>query len=335
MVKLVHENSMVRHLWANQSQETARSGNGNLSFKGPILFSYSTPIAAILTAADGSKVALITSRTFSVTTSGKHMPRGDWRGPTFYAPHIPASLSEFNVDYAHSHNLQAFKRDYEEALATYAAERATQPDRLNDKRGLVHDRAVRYARYAALFALVADILPFDADIAAADEKRAIRDAHLMTPAAIAKRAKAQAERAALAAQKAERDLLAQRERHRIARLEAAGHLAAWKEGNLNYIPYEAQTDDNGGAYLRVVDNELQTSQGARVPLAHAIAVFKVVAECKRTGTSWGERDPAILRVGSFKVDRIFENGDFKAGCHRINWSESERIAQTLGLLETV
>jgi hypothetical protein len=60
---------MVAHVWAQQNQDSGRSGNGNFHFEGRTLYSYREPIARFCDAADGRTVVLITSAKFSVTTS--------------------------------------------------------------------------------------------------------------------------------------------------------------------------------------------------------------------------------------------------------------------------
>lgn len=97
----------------------------------------------------------------------------------------------------------------------------------------------------------------------------------------------------------------------------------------------------GGPLLRAVDVEmdgctvkggnLETSQGAIVPLRHAARVFAFVRQHKEAGTEWKPEGLQRLRVGHFAVDHISATGDFIAGCHSIKWGEVERLARELGL----
>lgn len=105
----------------------------------------------------------------------------------------------------------------------------------------------------------------------------------------------------------------------------------WLAGESSYGNF---TDVRGGALLRVKGDQLETSQGAKVPLADAIKVFKMVKLVKERGHSW-KRNGATLAVGHFQVDIIRANGDFIAGCHTINWSEIERIARELKMIDIV
>lgn len=68
MTKLVHPNAMVAHLWANQSQESARSNNGQVFFNGRKLYSYGSHFLTGIVAGDGKQI--VTTRTYSPTTGG-------------------------------------------------------------------------------------------------------------------------------------------------------------------------------------------------------------------------------------------------------------------------
>lgn len=97
--------------------------------------------------------------------------------------------------------------------------------------------------------------------------------------------------------------------------------------------YTRFSDEQGGALCRIMGDELQTSWGARVPLDHAIRVFRLVAQCRTAGKAWQASAAAPVRVGHFHVDSISANGDFVAGCHRFYWPEVERIARIAGVIE--
>jgi hypothetical protein len=158
--------------------------------------------------------------------------------------------------------------------------------------------------YAAAFGLPIPVFDTEADIRAAWAARS-------TPEARAKR------EAANAKAKARREAKELEER-RLASI-------AWVEGGTKRPPY------GGPVLLRVQGDTLETSMGARVPLADAIRVFRAVAACRAKGVGW-KRNGETLPVGHFQVDLIAPSGDFVAGCHRIGWPEVERLAGKLGLL---
>ncbi len=69
-MKCVFSNDMVAHIWANQSQESGRSNNGQFYFNGPILYSYGSHF--IVGIVDGAGAHIVTTRTYRQTT-GKHI----------------------------------------------------------------------------------------------------------------------------------------------------------------------------------------------------------------------------------------------------------------------
>lgn len=114
---------------------------------------------------------------------------------------------------------------------------------------------------------------------------------------------------------------------------------AWISGESSYG--RTLSDETGGALIRardaeidgcaVVSGELETSHGARVPLAHAARIFAFVRRLREAGKAWEANPAAPVRVGHYSLDRVESSGSFVAGCHRINWGEIERLARELGL----
>ena len=90
-------------------------------------------------------------------------------------------------------------------------------------------------------------------------------------------------------------------------------------------------DSDGGALTRIRDGMLETSQGASVPLDHAIKAFRFVKLCRDRGEPW-QRNGRTIRVGHFQIDSIDGEGNFVAGCHRFYWPEIERIAAIAGVV---
>lgn len=122
--------------------------------------------------------------------------------------------------------------------------------------------------------------------------------------------------------------------------------AAWESGKLGNTDL-SDTDRWQSLWLRavnpvidgckVISGELQTSHGANVPLRHAFHVFQFIAHCRAKGQGWiaGQSKPSQIRVGHFHVDRIDRSGNFKAGCHNIEWPDVERLARQLGLIDCI
>lgn len=127
--------------------------------------------------------------------------------------------------------------------------------------------------------------------------------------------------------------------------EAAARFAREEEAReswLNGGPLRSSFRDiRGGAMIRasgverddagqIVAGTLDTSQGASVPLVHALKAFAFVRRVVERGEDWRANGHCI-RVGHFRVDHISAQGDMTAGCHRINREEMERLAAALGV----
>lgn len=127
----------------------------------------------------------------------------------------------------------------------------------------------------------------------------------------------------------ERRRLEQEERDRLASLKREEQIAAWHAGADVRIHFDAES---GGAAIRIVGDNLETSHGASVPLAHAIKAFRFVKLVRQRGVDW-QRNGKTIRVGHFQIDRIAANGDFVAGCHKFTWPEIERAAALAGVAD--
>lgn len=327
----VFGNSMVAHVWAQQQQEEGRSHNGNMSFHNKVLYSYSTPIARFLDGPGGAAV-LVTSRIYSVTTSGKHMPGvhralgygGTFNGAAiFHVPHV-GEKGFFGVDASsnlsaamHAENLAYLVSKTDEVVTLFIRARDVWKT-VETLAGEVNALDAAGARYARIFDLPYVSIDGRSLAAAASAKREARISKSNTPAAIAKREKAAAAREAKAVRAAELDRASQAER-----------IAAWRNGEqVNVYAHDAM----GGALLRVRAGNLETSQGASVPLDHAVRVFRFVKLCRERGEAWA-RNGRTLRVGHFQVDSVDAEGNFRAGCHLINWPEVEYAARAAGVVD--
>ena len=84
--------------------------------------------------------------------------------------------------------------------------------------------------------------------------------------------------------------------------------------------------------LRIAGDEIQTSQGARIPVAEAVRIWPVLKRLhdKKTDHIFEKGG----QLGSYTVRHFLDN-TLVVGCHNIPYSEIERMAVQLGLLETV
>lgn len=117
--------------------------------------------------------------------------------------------------------------------------------------------------------------------------------------------------------------------------EYARALAAWRNGEPGArFPSGLHVRGGGGAFLRLSPDgrRVETSQGADVPARVCAALWPMIGECKRGGfarTFPGGSDPGAVRLGHFLLDAIDGEGNIRAGCHFIPYSELADIAGRL------
>lgn len=310
-MKTVFGNKQCAHVWAQQSQPSGHSQH--MSFDGPTLYSYTTPIAKIYEPrpdglADGG-VVLITSRRYSATTSSKHIPA--CRQAVVHMCEFYVNNCVANSKREHAENLELLRVAFDKE--------ARRMERARNDGGYCHLRRMAEAidAYAAAFGLpslnqVSVSTVRESEIAqtrlAAQRKRE-------TPAYLALQARKQKIRDA------------KEEAERIERNRTdAEKIARWLSGESDAAPYSVQFQPAGtGALLRVAHSRVETSLGANVPLADAMYAIRFIKIVKARGVAWNENGET-LPVGQFRVNHIDTNGDIKAGCHRIMFEEIERIA---------
>lgn len=317
MVKTVFDNAMVAHVWAQQSQESGRSNNGNFWFQGDTLYSYATPVAKMHTGTNGQRVALISATNYSPSTGKQLGYIGRAHNDNFRVPFIGASggwrseRGEYaDIAEMHAKNLAALLLAYDGYVAHLKRKQVLyDPDasyiaiRLDEVRG-----------YCAAFGLDLPQRSPETDWQGVLTARAEREARL--DAANPARARERARKAAETA-----------ERNRVAALESAERVALWLAGEPIHLHWnEGWRPDRTGALLRVRGDKLETGLGAEVPLAHAVRVFQLAKHCRETGTVW-ERNGHTVRVGHFQVDAIRNDGSIVAGCHVLQWDEIEAAAR--------
>ena len=373
----VMPNGMVAHVWAQQGQSEARSSNGNLWFRDSTIYSYREPIAAFVKGTRGRTFVLITSDTFSMTTSQhmSHIRRAlGYDTAKFYVPYVAAPYHGYTFKYdLNARNVKYLldkARDYAAKLCKMHV-RAYGPDidgtaNPENRCKALRDTFSEVDTYCEAFGVRKGTATRKLDMEALC--KAIRDAHARFnhPKRVKARETAKARREAVyelkhAAEIAERDRL-----ERVALVgytawlvrgktgavpsasflsfEQRGIIQNWRNANRDKIEAMDRArwiaGDNISYYsrnsvaLRVNGDMLETSQGATVPLDHAIKAFKFAKAVRARGESWKWRGLSykqVVRVGHFHINAVDADGNITAGCHRIQWPEIERLAKLIGV----
>lgn len=282
-MKKVVDAQQVCHLWANKSQSDATTPNRNLYFDGDHIWSYGSHFLAARHIGD---VALITTRTYSVTTS-KQMS---------YIRRAASHLRTFEVldpsahsKAAHRANLAELRTEYEHTVLKASRARTNAPYLLESA-----ERQLQHANdYASHFKLTTRIKPADVTM-------------------IRARADKQAAKAKAAADKAAR----------IRAMADAEKLELWRAGEFNGslygIPVACRLTSDG--------NTVQTSHGASFPVADAARGMSFVKRQMLTlGSSeaWHSNGEHV-QLGHFQIDSITSTG-IVSGCHRVSSDEILRL----------
>lgn len=138
-----------------------------------------------------------------------------------------------------------------------------------------------------------------------------------------------------AAEAAEREAERERERNAERFARDAERRRAWLAGESDYSRDSSGrqlSDERGRALMRINGDNLETSWGATVPLAHAIRAFRFIKAMRESGRTW-HRNGKTIRVGHYQVDAIEADGSFTAGCHSFAWPEVERVAILAGVAD--
>jgi hypothetical protein len=344
-MKTVFTGREIFHVFAAQKQWEGKTGNRNVSFRETVLYSYAQPIARIVSeTSHGAAVALITSRRFSITTSGHTRAASSALSHfrVFYVPLIHLG-EEQGKNLAHLWGL------YSGAVADNMKARnlpwwiEETPEGLKPKREYnpLCDLARDVEDFAECFGLPAcegfggsgAEMTWKEDTRRILAHHAARIARQNTPQAIAKREKEKAKRAAQNAEKnrqeAERRAHFEKEREALDATRAE-RIEAWRKGGAALYPRDLQKLQ--GALLRVKGDTLETSHGARVPLEDAKRAFAFITRGLAIAPNMpGEKSyKAKLAIGQYSLDAIFANGDFRVGCHTIEYQEAARLAAEIG-----
>ena len=113
-------------------------------------------------------------------------------------------------------------------------------------------------------------------------------------------------------------------RHAKREADQAENLALWLAGGDNR--------SFSALKLRIKDGEIQTSHGANIPIEHALKVWPVLYRAHTLGKPFVPRQEHAIHLGHYRFNS-FENDVLTVGCHRIPYTEIERMAIQLKLVE--
>ncbi len=321
----------VCHVWNSMSQHAGHAHG--ISFRGPDLVSYSTTIARILS----SGAVAWTYRSFSPTTtqqmSSARSAANNRRSVWCYDPsaHPAENMRTERNRIAH------LLRQAEQAYAD--KKDGTQSERSKNAQAKLRAEALSIAeqanKYLAEMLKEPNLQNMPLPIDTGNMGMFLEDLKaLVTRQEAERRAKEQAERA----EAAKVDLEAWRGGANISRA-GFSHLPVALRLH-EYTPSGAK-NLQGDVICSTAEDipVVQTSHGAEIPVADALQLWPLLLKIKERGRPFepSSRDTLggqiSLKLGHYRLNRVDANGDITVGCHFIQFSEMEKIAEQLGLKE--
>ncbi len=321
MSRTVFDNRQCAHVWAQQNQPSGRGAKGSIYFEGRTIYSYGShfPMATFLSHA----VVLINSDSYSVSTS-RH--QGYVSSAVYHKTRLYACTRVLKVaaDWHDNENARdaaigvMLKRVTLKEVEQHLCAALTK--RMKKSKAAEIDAAINTIHrtgdiYSALGLQMPKELLARLDMLTAENSDILESF------------KAQKEKEA---KTAERKRKAQEKKDAVILINAVAKWQARKPLDENESPVFRRAEK---LYMRVNEDEIETSQGARFPVTHAKKAFLAIRRAKENGTYYVRNSinthQKTFRLGAFTIDRIDVNGDVKAGCHLVQWDEIERVARIL------
>jgi hypothetical protein len=364
--RYVYPTGEIPHKWAHQTQESARNPQGNLYFRGDTIYSYrdSWPLARIFKHPKRGALVLCNSDRYSVTTA-QHQSAVNGAARHMRRIAVPdcTRTDSCTVAERDASNVRHLEQLAAEHLAK--AQRAMQARTVSWRRDSAQQALADAADYRRFFGMRGKIAEMPTAAWDAALARALRIEN-PDPASADARQRAAAKRKvkARAALQAEFDAYCAQ----LAEFHAAAALARaqqalpdpaqyWRDtgrwpaaleiaARPPYLGYKRErifrragfdlpryVSDDGRpdtVLLRVNGEQIETSQGARIPLSHAPRLWRIIEAVRASGQPY-VRNGHTVHAGEFAIDRIDPDGTLRAGCHTIPHSELRIMARALGL----
>jgi hypothetical protein len=308
-MKKVVTNSMVAHLWANQSQPEAQNSGRSFYFVGKTVYSYGShfPVAHITDTwteggpGIGHRVVLFNSDRYSITTSAHQSLARRALSSRFVTIDVPDPVAGSDAD--HIANLEHLT-EQGSSFVKRAKRARTNADWYAKE---AEERVKEFNVYKlAFFPTCSLMATIPEDLAGIVELKM-------------ERVKAQQEHAA--------QLQAMREAEE--REKALAYVPEWLAGGSRVLIGAHLLPVYLRSKIREGEEIVETSKGAEVPYSHARRVWSSVLGVLSTGAPY-QRNGHTIHAGRFTVDAIDADGTLRAGCHTILLDEMRRFAAAEG-----
>lgn len=278
------------HIYANHPEREGRCSS--ISFIDGVLFSYNTAIAEHAYNEQGQEAFIVNLTSYSMTTSRQ-------QSKLAYALNHKQKLYIRFLGF-NTRGLAPKRLDNKALIDRYENEAAS----LLAKAGRARLKADQYR--ADAFNLLKELTEYFAFFGIKYDGL-MRDLSELEALAIEQDNKA-------------RELAKIRKAEKIK--EQAEALEKWRNGENIYNHFEVTA-------LRIKDDEIQTTRGARIPVEHAIKAWPLLKRIHDSGIDYYANGHSI-HLGHYTVTSL-QNETLTVGCHKIPYSEVLNIASQLQL----
>lgn len=309
-MKTVFTNSMVAHVWAQQTQEHGRNSSSSIFFEGATIYSYGRHF--FIGHFAKPNIVLLNFQTYSVTTS-QHQSE--------VSRALPSNIKIFRVPTIdnHAQNIESYKKQINTlARKVKNAPRTSWQTSLENAQSWINEtininrELLDYCQeFNTPYDLEWENICADFELIKARKKK--NDDKYNSPKAIEKRNRA-------------KELKEKRERAK----QIFTIRKAVKDFRTNNNPFRYIGEIP--TLLRLDGDIIKTSQNAEMPVKFAKNIWQMVKHCKSEKVSF-KPNGKTLHAGHFQVNEIDPNGDLKAGCHYIKYGILKNMARQLHLLE--
>jgi hypothetical protein len=304
-MKKVVTHSEVAHMWANQTQEEARTPHGNFYFYGKTIYSYGRhfPIATLI-----DDTVILTERSYSNTTAGhvQDVRRAASHKPQILCYEVPDTKKDTS---AHEKNFERWAQDVRENVKSL--ERARKPEIYVGNIQRTIEKVEKYCKFFNLKLTAAQKVVFTLRETANYKELLALEAH-------------------------KKQLFEKNIRSTGAKVYEQS-IAAWKQGSetnfrkqlterqKNLLTEYTKLTDRNTTFLRVTESEVETSKSIRLPFEVAERYYRWYRATAAKGGCNGECNYEIL---GYSVTEASE-ARLVVGCHDISRAEIDALAAAL------
>jgi hypothetical protein len=283
-MRKVVSSDQVCHLWAHQTQPEARNANGSLYFSGATIYSYGNHFP-IARHVENKKG----ERAILFTTRDYSVTTSKHKSEVRSA--IPRDATVFRVEHPEKAPLVQDLREMETQAAALVLKSRRVRTSKDSYLVSAQDKLTQAVAIAKFFGIKYTPKDSSALDGMADEIKKAREVE------------------------AERKRQVEKERTQ----KALDDIKAWKRGELSYFGHYLDCH-----YARIDGSEVETTRGAKVPLAHAKRAWPLLKRIIEAGDTYQHNGHSI-RLGEYTVNSIDAQGTLIIGCHKFQRDEVLRI----------